>query len=175
MASAKTLINRLKGDPSVLAAVVNVAQPDGKHALAVVSDGPGPMVSAMIAMGTAVAAWADAHPGELPREIVEPSRALGDFETNARQSMGQAPIRREVPETPDRKTARQHSEELTREIHEIIAAQLPHGCSSLFMIANDGPAGDPSNWMTYAASIARGDAVRMLRELAAKLEAETLQ
>lgn len=67
--------------------------------------------------------------------------------------------------------ARKASEALTREIADILKKIMPAGCGFLFMIANQGDEG----WMTYAASIARGDAVKMLRDLAGKLEAGTVQ
>jgi len=70
---------------------------------------------------------------------------------------------------------RPRAEILTREIADVLRGLMPPGCSFLFMIANQGDGGGPDEWMTYAASIARGDAVKLLRELAAKLEAGQVQ
>ena len=58
------------------------------------------------------------------------------------------------------------AEAKAKEVARLLKAAMPEGWGFFLALASHGPAGS----MTYCASIGRADAIKLLRELADKLE-----
>jgi len=91
VASAKTLIARLKGDPSVVVSVIKVTEGPGGHAIAVVAGDPGDAAIGLLHVASAVLAYEEGHPDSMPAEVVQACKTLRAYETSRRGAKGPLP------------------------------------------------------------------------------------